>query len=130
MDWKIKLKGGPFDGTFAADLRSQGCTEPQPVLVAWRCADDPDCEAHYTFNPGFEAIELKTATAYKRVELRPAAREADYEVGDGDPGGLSEREEFELIGAGAGYPVYPGMPQTVGSIMDVHDDGTVTVRLT
>lgn len=93
------LKGGAFDGRLSVDLRGMGLGEPQPVLVAWRCSDDPDCEGHFTFNPGFDGIELASATAYKRTDLRAAAREADYELGDVDPG--LEAEERELVGAGA-----------------------------
>jgi hypothetical protein len=108
MDWKLTLKGGAFDGSIDADLRGMAVTEPQPVLVAWRCADDPDCEGHFTFNPAFPGIELSSAIAYRRTDLRPSQREADYEVGQGDPADEEQREEREVVGAGAGYTPFAG----------------------
>lgn len=96
MDWTLKLKGGGFAGEYPVELD----VDPEPVLIAWRCAGDPDCDGHFSFNPTFHAIELESAVAYKRTELSHAEHLAVYELGDVEPHVDAELEEPVLVGAG------------------------------
>lgn len=96
MDWKLRLRGGAFAGTWDVDV----AVTPAPVMIAWHCGE-PKCEGHFTFNPAHAGIVLERAVAYTRTELDEEQHFATYELGDVEPGQPEELEALVGIGAGA-----------------------------
>jgi len=97
--WQLRLRGGAYDGGVVPTDE-----EPCPVLIAWRC--NSACEGHVTFDPADPDIMLRTAEAYRRVEIDPERRVAVYETGDGAPG--VREEEDVLVGASGGVEFVGG----------------------
>lgn len=93
--WTLAMRGGSYDG-----YAGKTSETPRLVIVCWACA--PDCGGHATFDASNPAIVLKTAEAYRRVEVDHDARRAIYEVGDGQPGPELELKKRELVPVGAG----------------------------
>lgn len=91
-DWDCELRGGAYDG------HKFDCSDPEPVVVIWRCGRR--CAGHATFDVHEPGIVLRTAESYRRVERDEDALHAVYEVGEGPPG--PRVEERELVGASGG----------------------------
>lgn len=93
MTWNLELRGGCYDGwTGEFDV------DPRPVLIVWVC--DQECEGHATFDLVNPAIVLRSAVAYRLLEVDVDDRHAIYEVGDLEPAGDLVLEAPELVGAG------------------------------